>query len=406
MDAPLKLGIIGGGVNSAVGRVHHIAAQLDQYWKIECGCFSRKKEINDATATSLGLSRDARFGEWQELLDDACIDAVAILTPTPTHAEIIEAALIRRIPVISEKSLALSSIEASRIRRLEKETGGFLAVTYNYPGYPMIRELRDWIQSGRLGQLLHIDAQMPQESYIRCMNSAGARPTPQAWRMRDYEIPTVSLDLGVHLHHLVDFLTGQKPASVCGIQRTGGFFPAVIDSVECLARYSGGLQIRLFFGKCFLGQANGLRIRISGTEGAAEWYQMRPEELMFSDKYGSTQLITRAACDLAVCNADRYARFKPGHPAGYIEAFANCYADLALAVAGHLRGRVGTGEREFVAGSKVALEGLLLLEAVAKSARVGTWVVPETTDIDSPEEVENLPAASVDSLEGTLCSLV
>jgi predicted dehydrogenase len=405
MNSPLKLGIIGGGLNSAIGRTHHIAAQLDQRWRIACGCFSQKKDVNEATADTLHLPRDGRFTSWLDLLQDSSIDAVAVLTPTPTHAEIIGAALTRGIPVISEKSLSVNSREAAMIRRIEKETNGFLAVTFNYSGYPIVRELREWIRQGRLGQLLHIDARMPQESYIRCVNASGARPVPQAWRMRDYGIPTVSLDLGVHLHHLVDFLTGEKPCGVFGIQRSGGFFPSVIDSVECLARYSGGLQCRLFFGKCFLGEANGLRIRISGTEGAAEWYQMRPEELVFADKYGAIRQITRAACDLAVCTADRYTRFKAGHPAGYIEAFANCYADLADALMAHRLGQEVPHEQSFVSGSKVAEEGLLLLEAVSRSSELGVWVVPDSAGIDSRVKVDSREvASSSSSCEGVRCS--
>ena len=408
MDTPLKLGIIGGGLNSAIGRTHHIAAQLDQCWRIESGCFSQKKDVNNATADSLRLPRDGRFDKWQDLLTNSRIDAVAVLTPTPTHAEIIEAALARGIPTISEKSLATNSGEIASIRRIEKETGGFLAVTFNYSGYPMVRELREWIRSGWLGQLLHVDAQMPQESYIRCISTSGNRPVPQGWRMRDYGIPTVSLDLGVHLHHLVDFLTGHKPTRVCGVQRSGGFFPDVIDSVECLAEYSGGLNVRLLFGKCFLGHANGLRIRVSGTEGAAEWYQMQPEELILSDKFGTHQRITRAACDLAVCNSDRYNRFKAGHPAGYIEAFANCYADLAQAVTARLRGEDQSLGKEFVADSEVAHEGLLLLEAICESATSGIWVAPKPIDVDSLTTEESIEPASpeVFSREAVQCGIV
>lgn len=377
MPSPLRLGIIGGGLNSAIGRTHHIASQMDNQWRITCGCFSQQSDVNYATAEALGLPKDGRFTCWQSLLDHGRMDAVAVLTPTPAHPEMIHAALERGIPVISEKSLAVSAAEVGLIRSTEKRTGGFLCVTFNYSGYPMIRELREWIQSGRFGRLLHIDAQMPQEAYIRYLNRHSAKPRPQAWRLRDYGVPTVSLDLGVHLHHLIDFLCGAKPTSVCALQTTGGFFPEVIDAVECLAQYSGGLTVRMQYGKCFLGQANGLRVRISGTEAAAEWHQMRPEELLVADKFGSSQLLTRAACDLTVCSAERYTRFKAGHPAGYIEAFANYYADVAAAVRCHPSQDDDSESSCFIAGSDSAFEGLAMMEAINRSSVTGKWVHPE-----------------------------
>jgi predicted dehydrogenase len=54
---------------------------------------------------------------------------------------------------------------------------------------------------------------MPQEGFAR-LDREGNPMVPQQWRLTDGVVPTISLDLGVHVHHLVDFLTGEKPQEV------------------------------------------------------------------------------------------------------------------------------------------------------------------------------------------------
>jgi len=194
-----------------------------------------------------------------------------------------------------------------------------------------------------------------------------AKPQPQAWRLKDAFIPTVSLDLGVHVHHLIHFLTLASPIEVCAMEQQQGHFDGIIDNVQCLARYTGDLPVQLWYGKTALGHANGLRIRVFGTDASAEWVQMNPEYLTLHDNRGHTTLITRAANGLHICNQERYTRFKAGHPAGFMEAFANYYSDLADWLIRHR-----SGDRQphpMVAGVEIAEEGLRMMEAIAKSSR-------------------------------------
>jgi predicted dehydrogenase len=212
---------------------------------------------------------------------------------------------------------------------------------------------------------------MPQEGFLRLVGTNLAKPQPQAWRLKDDFIPTVSLDLGVHVHHLISFLTEQQPLEVCAMEQQQGHFPGIIDSVQCLSNYTGDLPVQVWYGKTALGYANGLKIRIFGTEASAEWTQMDPEHLTLHDNRGDTAVITRAASGLQICNQERYTRFKAGHPAGFIEAFANYYSDLADWLIRHQQ-----GDRQpdrMVAGVEIAEEGLRLMEAIARSARSHTW---------------------------------
>jgi predicted dehydrogenase len=369
----LRLGIIGGGIDSAIGRSHHIACQMDGRFKIVAGCFGPVADVNLATAKLLDVPQDRLYSNWKELLSAEAnsLDAVLLLTPTPMHAEMAIEALRVRIPVISEKALATSSAEAETIRAARERFDGFVAVTYNYSGYPIIRELRHMIASGEFGRVTHVAAEMPQEGFIRKVGPASDLPQPQSWRLADNGIPMVSLDLGVHVHHLIQFLTGQKPLEVCAMEQRQGHFEGIVDSVQCLARYTDDLPVQLWFGKVYLGHANGLRIRVFGTERSAEWTQMNPEYLTLHDSHGHTSQLTNASNEAKVCNQARYARFKPGHPAGFFEAFANYYFDIADWL---IRFRAGErGDAPMVANVEIATEGLQMMEAISVSARSHSW---------------------------------
>ena len=369
---PLKLGFIGGGINSAVGRAHYSACRMDGRFEVAAGCFSRDTATNHASmaAYHAGYAFPSHVDMLKYAKDDG-LDTVVVLTPTPSHFLIVRDCLQAGIPVICEKALAVTSNEASQLSRLRFEKGGFLAVTYNYTGYPMVRELRDIIQKGELGAIISIQAEMPQEGYLRM----GAHP--QDWRLEDGRIPGVHLDLGTHLHHLIYFLTEQHPKAVLAHQQKRSEF-GVVDEVNCLAEYEG-FNANLWFGKVYLGHRNGLCIRVYGTEGSAEWHQMNPEDLLMAFPEGQKGTLDRSCTEVIhVANASRYQRFKQGHSAGFIEAYANLYSDLADMLDLHKTGIsiVESSQRGTLPelyGAEVAHEGLVMMENMVKSAEERRW---------------------------------
>jgi len=370
LKKPLKLAFIGGGLNSAVGKVHATASQLDNIWELVCGCFSTNEKVNLETGTIYGVSTHRIHKHWPTLIDKEknSVDAVAILTPTPSHSEIIIQCLEAGLPVISEKAIALSSSESSIIQNKLKEMHGFLAVTYNYSGYPMVRELGSLIRNGKLGKILHFQVEMPQEGYLR-LNACGEKPTPQTWRLSDLSIPTLYLDLGVHTHHLIYYLTQARPLEVLADHQSFGFFD-VIDNVSSLCRYSSGIHGQFWFSKSALGHRNGLRIRIYGSEGSAEWFQGNPEELVLAHANGRRSILDRAG-NSGVATHDRYNRFKAGHPSGFIEAFANLYADVGSALLQFKKH--GKFESDEIFGTNLATEGLFFMESMVRSMVTRKW---------------------------------
>jgi predicted dehydrogenase len=366
---PLRLGFIGGALDSAVGYTHLTASRLDGYFRVDAGCFSRCGEQNERTAKVYGVSPERCYSDWLTLLEQekGQVDALVILTPTPSHAEIVTSAIEAGYPVICEKALATSADECIQIESAVKANRGYLAVTYNYSGYPMVRELRRMISEGHFGSLQQIQIEMPQEGFLRINAS------PQEWRRKDYAVPTVSLDLGVHVHHLVDFLSGGlKPISLVGEHASYGQVRGIVDNVYCIARYENDLRVQAWWGKTALGHRNGLRVRVYGEKASAEWYQMDPEILNWADNDGHLYRLDRGSSDAKLAQEPRYNRFKAGHPSGFIEALASLYTDFAEQLSGLKSGSFMPSP--YVYGVEQALEGIRMMEAIDNSFSLREWV--------------------------------
>jgi predicted dehydrogenase len=377
----LKLGFIGGSINSAVGYSHFVSCAMDMQWQLVAGCFSKNTALNHETGKVYGVSDDRIYDTWQEMLvsEKGHLDAVVILTPTPAHFESVMACMHAGIAVICEKSLAINSAEARTILALRNELNAFLAVTYNYSGYPMLRELAQRISDGKLGKILHFQAEMPQEGFVR-VDAEGNKPVPQPWRLADGDIPTLYLDLAVHLHQIIHYLIGQKPIELVSDQNHYGWFSGVVDNASCLCRYTGDVQGQLWFSKSALGHRNGLKIRIYGDQGSAEWFQLNPEEIMLAYADGRREVLDRASA-VVVANQRRYNRFKAGHPAGFVEAFANLYSDIAQSLRQYKR--TCKWESSEVFSAELSLAGMYFLEAMVSSARSRSWQAVGTNPADN-----------------------
>lgn len=209
---PYQIAFIGGGINSAIGEVHKAASQMDGHFELVAGAFSTHAETNSETARTWGVVADRTYANYRELLqaEKGKLDAVVVLAPTDYHKDIVIDALNAGFPVICEKSLATSVAEGEAIAKAVAETKGFFCTTYNYTGYPMVRELKQFIADGKLGKIQQVQVEMPQEGFMR-LGSHNEPPKPQAWRLKDTVIPKISLDLGSHLHNMIYFLTGERP---------------------------------------------------------------------------------------------------------------------------------------------------------------------------------------------------
>ncbi|HIQ28337.1 MAG TPA: Gfo/Idh/MocA family oxidoreductase [Sulfurovum sp.] len=366
----LKLGFIGGSINSAIGSTHKIASQMDNKFTVVCGCFSTHEDSNRETAEKWNIEKI--YSNHIKLLENEKnnLDAIVILTPTDIHSNIIMDVLEYDIPIICEKTLTNSLNDALKIKKLLMKNHGFLVTTYNYTGYPMIRELEHMIKQDVLGKIIQIHIEMPQESFMRLDKNANISK-PQNWRLKDNEISTLSLDLGTHLSNMITFLIKEHPLEVIAIQNSFGHHK-VVDNLMCMIKYSNNIDCQMWYSKSALGHKNGLKVEVYGTKGSASWYQMNPEFLEFNDNIGRNIMIDRSSKDIAIADQNRYNRFKSGHPAGFIEAFANHYDDIYEGLIAFKQNK-SDYLNNYIFGIDDSISELSLMTAIERSIVTKQW---------------------------------
>lgn len=363
----IPVAIIGGGINSAVGYAHYSAINLSNKFDITAGVFSRASKINNDTGKIYQINDNKIYQNYKLLLDKEKnnIQAVIILTPSTDHIDHIKEAIKNKIPVICEKPLTTNIKDAIEIKSLLKDN--FLAVVYNYICYPSLIELKELIKNKKLGNITHIQLEMPQEGFSRKRNN---KPIiPQKWRLKDKEIPMISLDLGIHLHSIIKYLINEKPIEIIGTSDSYGNFK-IIDNINCIINYEKNIKCNLWYGKSSIGNKNGLKIRIFGTKASAEWYQYNPEILKIADDSGKEWIINRGSDECLILNKPEYNRFKAGHPAGYIEALANFYENAAE----DLNNQNNSKYKRKTFGINQSIEGLKLFQAAQESSLKKKWI--------------------------------
>ena len=362
-----KLAFIGGSIHSIAGYPHLIASQMDQRFEVVAGVFSSDSSINNETIKKWQIPKT--YENYSQLIEieKNNVDAFVILTHTPLHKNIILELLEQDIPIICEKPLVKSLEEVHEIEKKYDPLKHFIVVTNNYSGYPMLRELQTKIANNELGKILHIRLKMPQESFLRPPKSI---KYPQKWRLENNFIPMISLDLGAHLHHLAYFLLQEEPSNIMATYDSFSKYN-VVDNVNMFLEYNSGIKGNIWLSKTSLGNRNGLHIEVYGEKASAVWHQENPEKLEFSHNTGQKTIIDRGS-DIEMIPNPLYNRMTPGHPAGFIEAFANLYNDIADSLDSYNNNTPYTNN--YVYGFEHAKNGIKLLHNASISNQDGKWI--------------------------------
>lgn len=366
----LRLAFIGGGINSAVGNVHRAASQLDGRWKLVCGVFSSRDEINSRSAFTYGLTQKNACRNIDELIERREeFDAVSVLSPTNLHFEHISKLIKENIQVISEKAVVSNISDGLILLEEEEKKDKEIFVTFNYTAYPMVRELKSRIENNAIGDIQFIHIEMPQEGFLK-LNEKLAPPSVQIWRTVDGALSTLSLDLGVHTQNLIHFISGSRGKRYIGIKSHRGLITKTVDYISALGNYENDIDVSIWYGKTALGHRNGLRLRVFGEHGSFEWEQIFPDRLIYANQTGAREIIDPGSSGLVEAGKSRYMRFKPGHPTGFLEAFANYYYDLSniISVPGSQ-----SESKDYVFSSKSAINGLREIQAIEKSCETKVW---------------------------------
>ena len=378
----LRLGMIGGGEGAYIGNIHRIASRLDGVWDLVAGAFDVDPEKGRAFALSLGMDSDRAYGDYSALIAGEKdrtdrVDAVAICTPNFTHYPIAKALIEAGFDVICEKPLTATLEDAIALEELARSSGRFVGVTYTYSGYPMVHEARVRIAAGELGKIRTVQVEYPLEWMATAIETEGNAQA--AWRtdpQKNGRGGSIG-DIGTHAYHLAGFVTGLKLQSLTADLATFVGGRALDDNAHVMMRYEGGARGLLWSSQVALGNSNGVRLRVFGEKGSFQWFQEQPNELVYQPLGGRTQVIKRGSDELSI-EAKVRMRTPPGHPEGYLEAFANLYVGFAEAIQARRDGREPTAVGQNIPNAYDGLKGVAFVDAVVDSAESASpvWLKP------------------------------
>jgi predicted dehydrogenase len=375
----IRLGMVGGGQGAFIGGVHRIAARLDDHYELVAGALSSDPARAAASAADLHLAPERSYADYAEMArhegarEDG-IDVVAIVTPNHLHGRIASAFLDAGIDVICDKPMTTTLAEALALVAKVRETQRLFALTHNYSGYPMVRQAREMVAAGELGELRVVQAEYPQDWLSTDLESTGQKQA--AWRV-DPAIAGAggSLgDIGSHAEHLARFISGLELAQVSADLQT--FIPGrrLDDNCHVLLRYTNGARGMLWSSQVAPGNENALRVRLYGSKAGLAFAQEHPNQLWFTPLGGRPQLISRGGAGVCAAAA-RASRIPAGHPEGYLEGFAQLYRDMAEQIQARWERRAPDPLACWLPNAEDGARGMKFIEAVVESSRAdGRWV--------------------------------
>jgi len=328
--------MVGGGPGSNIGDTHRRAAGFDGRYTLLAGVFASDPARSRAFAESLEIAPDRRYGSWEEMAEREGarkdgVEVVAIMTPNASHHPIAKAFLERGIDVICDKPLTTALDDALDLLRLARRTGLVFAVTYNYTGYPMVRQAREMIRSGELGAIRLVQVEHASGWAATLLEASGHKQA--TWRTTPSIAGKSAVvgDIGTHAHHLARFVTGLEVTELSAELSTVVPGRKSDDNAHLKLRFTNGARGLMWVSMAATGNLHGQRIRVFGEKASLEWIQEQPEQLHLRPLDAPHRVLSRG-CGYLSAAAQRATRLWPGHPEGFLEAFANLYAGAADAV--------------------------------------------------------------------------
>jgi len=373
-NRPIRYGMVGGGQGAFIGAVHRIAARLDGEFELAAGALSSDPERAKVSGAELGLDPERCYDSFEEMAKAEAarpdgIEAVSIVTPNHVHFPAAKAFLEAGIHVICDKPLTSNLADAKQLADLVKSSGKLLVLTHNYTGYPMVRHARQMVAEGLLGTIRVVQAEYPQDWLTEPVSNKQAD-----WRTDPARSGAGGAlgDIGTHAYNLARFVTGLELDSLAADLTAFVDGRQLDDNAHVMLRFRGGAKGMLWASQVAPGNENGLKLRVYGSQGGLEWEQEQPNHLWFTPFGGEKRLITRGGTG-AGASAARVTRVPSGHPEGYLEGFANIYAEAARAIRAV---RDGTPIPEDVVFPTVedGVEGVAFVEACVRSSKDnGAW---------------------------------
>jgi predicted dehydrogenase len=338
MSRKIRYGMVGGGRGAFIGAVHRIAAAMDQQIDLVCGAFSSDPEKSKASGADFFLAPNRCYGSFQEMIlaeaalpADQRMDFISIVTPNHVHFPPAKLALETGFHVLSDKPATFDLAEAKELAALVKKTGRIYGLTHNYTGYPLVKEARELVKTGKLGKVRKVVVEYPQGWLATRLEASGQKQA--SWRTDPKKSGAGGCvgDIGTHAENLAEYISGLQISELAADTTSFVKGRKLDDDVNVLLRFKGGAKGVLHSSQISVGEENNLNIRVYGELGGLEWHQKEPNTLLVKWLDQPMQ-VYRTANGYLSSAAKGASRTPPAHPEGYLEAFANIYKNFANAI--------------------------------------------------------------------------
>jgi predicted dehydrogenase len=375
------MGLVGGGQGAFIGRVHSIAAIMDNRAVLVAGALSSDPAKAKASAPDYDIKPERAYGSYAEMVGSEAklppgerIDFASIATPNHMHFDIAKAFAEAGFNVICDKPLTLDLAPAEELAKVVQKTGIVFGVTHNYTGYPLVRQARDMVKSGELGEINAIRAFYIQ-GWLRTRLETGGQKQA-SWRTDPKRSGAAGCfgDIGTHAYNLGRFITGLLPDQISCTLKTFEAGRALDDYGAALIRYQNGALGTVTASQISHGGENDLWIEVDGTKGTLEWQQEEPNKMWFKVNGQPHRLYTRAGGPYLGETASRSSRLPSGHPEAFLEAFANIYTAVYDDMAARATGQKVDASKSLYPNIADGVDGMnFITQAVASSKEGGAW---------------------------------
>ncbi len=367
MTEILRMGIVGGGQGAFIGQVHRTAACMDGRVQIVAGCLSSTPDKAIASGKEWGLPDKRNYPSWEAMLaaeqklpPEQRIDFVTIVTPNHVHFPVAQAFGSAGFNIVCDKPLVHTSEQARELIDITRKQGIVFAVTYNYSGYPLVKQAREMVASGELGAVRKVIVEYSQGWLANRLEATGQKQAD--WRTDPKRSGAGGAigDIGSHAEQLVSYVTGLKLQAICADLTS--FVPGRMldDDANVLLRFcppgasdcegtgpdradaEPGPRGILTVSQICIGHENDLSIRVYGTKASLSWRQEEPNLLVIKPD-GQPERHFRRGNGYLGDAAKRNTRIPAGHPEAFLEAFANVYNNAGEAIRAREAGRKDIG---------------------------------------------------------------
>lgn len=382
LNRKLRMGLIGGGQGAFIGRVHATAAVLDNRAALVAGALSSDPAKAKASAPDYDIKPDRAYGSYKEMIDaekklpaSERIDFVAVATPNNSHFDIAKGFAEAGFNVMCDKPMTFDLAQAEELARVVDKTGVVFGVTHNYTGHPLVRQARDMVRSGELGEIHAIRSNYIQGWLRTRLEKENQKQA--SWRTDPKQSGAAGAfgDIGSHAYNLARFITGLIPEQVSAVLKTFEAGRQLDDYGTALIRFQNGALGTIVCSQISHGRENDIWIEIDGTKAALQWRQEEPNTMIVRVNNQPHKIYTRAGGSYLGESARVSTRVPSGHPEGYLEAFANVYTAAYEDMIKRAAGQKFDSKNSLYPNVADGVDGMnFITQCVASSQANGHWL--------------------------------